>query len=155
LLGQIGYLTVWIVGLLIAAVIVSPGMTPAKVLTVLGLSSIAIGFAFKDIVENFFASVLILWRFPFEPGDFIECDGILGKVEDTTIRMTAIRQVDGQLVVLPNAQLFKSPVLVITSQPQRRIDYLWRRLRNRPGRSPTNFACRRGRLCNGRQGPPN
>ncbi len=121
LVRQLVYITVWIVGLLTAAVIVFPGMTPAKVLTVLGLSSIAIGFAFKDIVENFFAGALILWRFPFEPGDFIECGELMGKVEETTIRMTTLRQVDGQLVVVPNAQLFKSPVFVITSQPKRRI----------------------------------
>jgi small-conductance mechanosensitive channel len=121
LIRQLIYLAVWITGLLIAAVVVFPGMTPSKVLTVLGLSSIAIGFAFKDIVENFFAGALILWRFPFEPGDFIECEGITGKVEETTIRMTSVRQVDGQLVVVPNAQLFKSPVYVITSRRKRRI----------------------------------
>lgn len=120
LIQQIVYCTIWVVGLLTAAVVAFPGMTPAKILTVLGLTSIAIGFAFKDIVENFFAGILILWRFPFEPGDFIECNDIVGRVEDTTIRMTTLRQVDGQLVVLPNAQLFKSPVYVITSQLKRR-----------------------------------
>lgn len=117
---QVVVLSVWVIGLIIAAVVVFPGMTPAKVLTVLGLGSIAVGFAFKDIVENFFAGVLILWRFPFEPGDFIECGEIRGEVEKTTIRMTTIRQVDGQLVVLPNGQLFKTPVNVLTSQPRRR-----------------------------------
>lgn len=121
LIRQVVYLAVWIVGLLVAAVVIFPGMTPAKVLTVLGLGSIAIGFAFKDIVENFFAGVLILWRFPFEKGDYIECGEIRGKVVETTIRMTTLRQVDGQLVALPNAQLFKMPVNVITSRPLRRI----------------------------------
>lgn len=120
LMRQIAYTVVWLAGLMVAAIVVFPGMTPAKVLTVLGLSSIAIGFAFKDIVENFFAGILILWRFPFEPGDYIECDGLKGKVEETTIRMTTIRQVDGQLVVLPNGKLFKAPVTVVTSLPHRR-----------------------------------
>lgn len=120
LIRQLIYLTIWVVGLLIAAM-VSTGLTPSKVLTVLGLSSIAIGFAFKDIVENFFAGALILWRFPFEPGDYIECEDIKGQVEETTIRMTNVRQVDGQLVIVPNAQLFKSPVNVLTSQKKRRI----------------------------------
>lgn len=120
LIRQVVCLVIWVVGLLAAAVVVFPGMTPAKILTVLGLGSIAIGFAFKDIVENFFAGVLILWRFPFEPGDFIECGDIRGEVEQTTIRMTTIRQVDGQLVVLPNAHLFKLPVTVVTSRPKRR-----------------------------------
>ena len=113
-------ISVWVTGLMIAAVVVFPGMTPAKVLATFGLGSIAIGFAFKDIVENFFAGMLILWRFPFDLGDHIECDDIMGEVVETTIRMTKIRQVDGQLVVLPNARLFKSPVKVLTNQPTRR-----------------------------------
>jgi small-conductance mechanosensitive channel len=104
-----------------SAIIVYPGMTPTKVLTAFGLGSIAIGFAFKDIVENFFAGILILWRFPFDTGDFVDCAGIAGKVESTTIRMTTIRQVDGELVVVPNAMLFKNPVNVLTNWASRRI----------------------------------
>lgn len=121
LILQILYVAVWISGLTVAAIVIFPGMTPTKVLTALGLGSIAIGFAFKDIVENFFAGILILWRFPFNSGDYIECAGISGKVESTTIRMTTIRQVDGQLVVVPNAMLFKNPVSVATSLADRRI----------------------------------
>lgn len=120
LIKQMVYIGLWLSGLMVAAVVIFPGMTPAKVLTVLGLSSIAVGFAFKDIVENFFAGILILWGFPFENGDFIECAGMKGKVEETTIRMTTIRQVDGQLIIVPNAQLFKNAVYVITSQRYRR-----------------------------------
>lgn len=121
LFAQVLYATLWVLGLMISAIIVFPGMTPTKVLTAFGLGSIAIGFAFKDIVENFFAGVLILWRFPFNAGDFIECAGISGKVETTTIRMTTIRQVDGQLVVVPNGLLFKNPVNVLTSLATRRV----------------------------------
>lgn len=57
---------VWIVGILLAAMIVFPGLTPSKALGAMGIASIAVGFAFKDIFENFFAGVSILWRFPFE-----------------------------------------------------------------------------------------
>lgn len=120
LLLQLTTCGVWVVGLMVAAIVMFPGMTPAKLLTVLGLSSVAIGFAFKDIFENFFAGVLILWRFPFDKGDFIECGEVSGCVEDITVRMTSIRQVDGQLVVLPNAMLFKQPVYVLTSKASRR-----------------------------------
>ena len=117
---QLTTVSVWMAGLMIAAIIVFPGMTPAKILTVLGLSSVAIGFAFKDIFENFFAGVLILWRFPFDTGDFIRCGEISGRVEAITIRMCEIRRTDGQLVVVPNAMLFKQPVQVLTSQNARR-----------------------------------
>ncbi|MGB7324753.1 MAG: mechanosensitive ion channel family protein [Rubripirellula sp.] len=121
LIYQLGSLTVWVVGFLTATIVAFPGMTPAKALTVLGLGSVAIGFAFKDIFENFFAGVLILWGYPFDRGDFIACDGITGKVEQITIRNTLIRQLDGELTVMPNATLFKNNVDVLTSQPQRRV----------------------------------
>jgi small-conductance mechanosensitive channel len=65
-------IAVWIIGLLLAAMIIFPGLTPAKTLGGMGIASVAIGFAFRDIFENFFAGVLLLWRFPFENGDYIE-----------------------------------------------------------------------------------
>ncbi len=121
LFGQLFYIAAWIVGILVAALVMFPGFKVGQIVAALGLGSIAIGFAFKDIFENFFAGILILWRFPFEPGDFIECEGVRGEVRDVTIRMTEIRQTDGQLVVMPNATLFKNPVRVITAEPKRRV----------------------------------
>ena len=120
LILQLVSIGVWIVGLLVAAVIVFPGLTPTKALTVLGLGSVAIGFAFKDIFENFFAGILILWKYPFDKGDFVEFENVKGKIEDISIRTTMVRQVDGQLVVVPNATIFKNPVDVLTSLKIRR-----------------------------------
>lgn len=120
LLLQLMTIAIWVTGLLVAAIIVFPGMTPSKALTVLGLGSVAIGFAFKDIFENFFAGILILWKYPFERGDFIECGEITGSIEDVTIRMAMIRQVNGELTVVPNAMLFKQPVEVLTDKSSRR-----------------------------------
>lgn len=114
-------ISVWVFAILIAATIVFPSFTPSKILTVVGLSSIAVGFAFKDIFENFLAGILILLREPFQIGDFIECHGLEGTVEDITIRDTNIRQVDGQRIVVPNAMLFKNPVYVRTDRDIRRI----------------------------------
>ncbi len=112
--------TTWIVGILIAAVIVFPTMTPAKMLTALGLGSVAIGFAFKDVFENFLAGILILFREPFRLGDYSECAGVDGQAEEITIRDTHIRQTDGQRVVMPNALQFKEPVTVRTDNDFRR-----------------------------------
>lgn len=120
LVTQLFTISVWIIGLLLATVIIFPGMTPAKALTVLGLGSVAIGFAFKDIFENFFAGILILWKYPFDRGDFIEHADIIGRVEEITIRNTLIRRPDGELVIVPNAEIFKSNVEVLTNQTLRR-----------------------------------
>lgn len=121
LLRQLTSVGVWVLGLIVAAVIVFPGMTPAKVLAGLGIGSVALGFAFKDIVENFLAGVLILWRFPFDPGDYIVCGDTEGTVMQTEIRMSLLRKTNGELVVLPNAKLFKEPVTVRTFDPVRRV----------------------------------
>lgn len=121
LFGKIINITIWIIGILIVATILFPDFTPSKILSVIGLSSIAIGFAFKDIFENFLAGILILLREPFQLGDFIECEDLEGFVEDINIRDTYIRKVDGQRIVLPNAMLFKNPVQVRTDKNERRI----------------------------------
>ncbi len=112
---------IWVLGLLLTAMVVFPGLDPADALAALGIGSVAIGLAFKDIFENFFAGVLILWNFPFENGDFIECNGHEGRVVDVTIRNTMIRTVQGELVVLPNATIYKSAVEVLTYEKVRRI----------------------------------
>ncbi len=121
LLRQIVSVLIWIAGITITAIVIFPGMTPAKVLAGMGLGSIAVGFAFKDVVENFLAGILILWKFPFDPGDYIRMGEVEGRVEEITIRMTLIRQTNGELVVLPNATLFKEAVTVLTSRPVRRV----------------------------------
>jgi len=121
LADRFAVISVWIIGILLSAMIVFPGLTPSKALGAMGIASIAVGFAFKDIFENFFAGVLILWRFPFENGDFIECQGITGKVENVSVRMTEIRLPSSELVVVPNSILFKNPVEVLTNRKKRRV----------------------------------
>lgn len=115
---------VWIAASLIASAIVFPSITPADVLTVLGLGSVAVGFAFKDIFENFFAGLLILIRAPFEIGDHINAGEVEGAVERISVRDTRIRRTDGQLVIVPNADLFKNAVLVRTNQDVRRTSII-------------------------------
>ena len=114
--------SVWIAGVLIAITIIFPSLTPAKLLTALGLGSVAVGLAFKDIFENFFAGVLLMLRRPMDVGDFIECGGVEGKVEHISVRETYIRQTDDQLVLVPNSYLFKNPLNVLTDKPLRRYE---------------------------------
>lgn len=123
LFGQFVRIGVWLVGLMLAASIVFPGFGPAQIVATAGLASIAIGFAFKDIFENFFAGILILWNYPFETGDFIEIEDtdIEGRVEDIWIRVTLIRKTNGELIIVPNSKLYSSAVRVLTNQRLRRL----------------------------------
>lgn len=121
LLILLSSLTIWITGITIAAIIAFPSLTPAKMLAGLGIGSVAIGFAFKDIFENFLAGVIILLREEMRINDFILCEGYEGAVEAIQIRETHIRQTDGELVILPNSMLFKNPLTIRTYIDQRRI----------------------------------
>ncbi len=122
LVDTIVRLTIWVIGLFIAAVIVMPDLTPASLLAGLGIGAVAIGFAFQDIFENFFAGILIMLREKMRIGDIIECEGITGKVEHITLRETHVRKLSGELTVVPNSILFKNPVEILTDQEQRRHD---------------------------------
>ena len=115
-------LVIWIIGLMIAAVVVFPDFTPASLIAGLGIGTVAVGFAFKDIFENFFAGVMIMLREKMQLGDVVEVEGILGTVEYISLRETHIRQFSGELTILPNATLFKSPVQIWTDKPKRRFE---------------------------------
>lgn len=120
-LGKVTRLTVWLFGVLIAATVLFPNLTPTKLLAGLGIGSIAVGLAFKDIFENFLAGFLILLRKPMRIGDDIECEGLSGQVEEISFRDTFLRKRSGELVLVPNSHLFKNPVKILTDQPLRRI----------------------------------
>ena len=113
-------LAIWVIGIMIAAIIAFPDLTPTKMLAGLGIGSVAIGFAFKDIFENFLAGIIILLRKEMRINDFISCEGYQGKVETILVRETHIRQTDGELVILPNSMLFKNPLTITTDIEQRR-----------------------------------
>ncbi|NNF92497.1 MAG: mechanosensitive ion channel family protein [Boseongicola sp.] len=111
---------VWVLGVLIAATIAFPTVTIGKILAAAGVGGIAIAFAAKDTLENFFAGIMLLLREPFRKGDFVECEDLEGKVEDINVRDTRIRQTNGQLIVAPNAMFYQNPVTVLTDGDLRR-----------------------------------
>lgn len=110
----------WLLGLMIAAVVVFPDLTPGSLVAGLGIGALAIGFAFQDIFENFLAGVLIMLREKMRIGDVIVCEGIDGAVEHITLRETHLRRASGELTVVPNSFLFKNPVEIVTDAVQRR-----------------------------------
>jgi small-conductance mechanosensitive channel len=112
-----------ILGFLVAAVIIFPSFTPARLIDFLGIGSVAIGFAFRDVLQNYLAGILLLLTEPFRIGDQIIFDKYEGTVEDIQTRATFIRTYDGRRVVIPNADLFTKSVLVNTAFEKRRLEY--------------------------------
>ncbi|MFB2895684.1 mechanosensitive ion channel family protein [Aerosakkonemataceae cyanobacterium BLCC-F50] len=119
---QTSYVTVWAIGILVACVIAFPDLRLGDLIGLLGLSSVAFGFAFQDIFKNFLAGILLLLQEPFRIGDQIIVQNYEGTVEDIAIRSTQIVTYQGEIVVIPNAVLFTNPVQVLTAQRQRRTD---------------------------------
>jgi small conductance mechanosensitive channel len=110
-------------GLLVVSVIVFPSVNPADILATLGIGSIAVGFAFKDILQNWLAGLLLLLRRPFRQGDQIVVGKHEGTVERIESRATLIRTYDGKRVIIPNSNVYTESVTVNTAFEQRRSEY--------------------------------
>ena len=123
LLSRLAYVATLILGVLITITIVLPGFTPTSLVSALGVGGIAIGFAFKDIFQNFLAGILLLLTEPFKITDQIKYKDFEGTVESIQTRATTIRTYDGRRVVIPNAELFTNAVIVNTAYEQRRLQY--------------------------------
>jgi len=113
-------IAIWTVGLLIALTILLPDLTPGSLIAGLGVGTVAIGFAFQDIFENFLAGILIMVREKMRIGDYISCEGIEGRVEQIMLRETHVRKLSNELTIVPNSILFKNPVQILTDMDQRR-----------------------------------
>ncbi len=120
LAGTVAGVVLVVIGVFAAATILFPGLQAGDLVAVLGLSSVAIGFAFKDIFQNFLAGILLLMQRPFVVGDQIEVTDYSGTVEHINIRSTSLRSFDGQLIVIPNADIYSSAITVNTSEDVRR-----------------------------------
>lgn len=88
-----------------------------------GVAGIALGFAFKDLIENYLASVLLSLRQPFSPDDHVSVDGFEGKVVRLTSRATVLMTLEGNHVRIPNARVFKGVIVNFTRNPRRRFDF--------------------------------
>ena len=115
LLGRLASFVVAVLGLFVSAVIIFPTFKPGDLVTGLGITSVAIGFAFKDVLQNFFAGILILWRRPFIVGDQIRFREYEGTVEEINVRSTRLKTYDGERAVLPNGDVYTNAILVCTA----------------------------------------
>ena len=123
-LNRVGSTFIIFFGFLIAMVIAIPGFTPGQLMSALGIGSVAIGFAFKDIFQNMLSGILILLGEPFKIGDDIIVNNMEGTVEDIQIRATFLRSPDGRRIVIPNATVYTSAVTVNTAYPRRRCEFI-------------------------------
>ena len=86
----------------------------------LGIAGLTIGFALQDITRNFIAGIILLIRQPFDIGDSVETAGHAGTVLDVTTRDTILKTWDGEMVILPNLEVFTTPIINYSDLPNRR-----------------------------------
>lgn len=121
LISRVVSAAVILTALAVASVIIFPSLRWRDLVAGLGISSVAIGFALKDILQNFVAGVLLLWRRPFRIGDQIRTGEYEGTVEDIDVRSTRIRTYDNELVVVPNGEVYTKAMIVRTAFGHRRV----------------------------------
>jgi small-conductance mechanosensitive channel len=122
-LGRLAQGTVVFVGLLVSLSVILPSFKPGQVVQLLGISGVAIDFAFQGIFKNYLSGILILLTEPFRIGDQIVVKGFEGTMDDIQTRATTIKTYDGRRVVIPNGDLFTESVVVNTAFEQRRSEY--------------------------------
>ncbi len=120
---QIIRLASMIGGLVVALDILGATALLSTILGAAGIIGLAIGFAVRDTVENFIASIMLSIRQPFRPNDSVEIGGDEGKVVRLTSRATILLNWDGNHVRIPNATVFKSRILNYSRNAERRFQF--------------------------------
>ena len=110
-------------GVLIALELLNATALVGAALGAAGVVGVALGFAFRDIMENYLAGLLLSMRHPFEPNDFVSIDGDEGKVVRLTSRATVLLTLSGNHLRIPNSKVFKAVLLNYTRNPLRRLDF--------------------------------
>lgn len=119
----LGRLSQWLVisfSLLVILSIVLPSFQARDLIQILGISSVAIGFAFREILQNFLAGILLLLGQPFRLGDEIAVGDYEGIVQEVQARATLIKTYDGYLIVVPNSTIYTQAVKVFNAYDVRR-----------------------------------
>ncbi|MDQ8203398.1 mechanosensitive ion channel family protein [Pelagicoccus sp. SDUM812003] len=115
---------VFLIGLVIALDLLDATALVGAVFGAAGVAGLAIGFAFRDLIENYVASLLLSVRRPFKPNDHVVIDGQEGRVISLSTRATILMTLDGNHLRLPNSLVFKSVILNYTTNAERRFDFV-------------------------------
>jgi small conductance mechanosensitive channel len=117
---KIVIIVIWFIGILVIAAVLFPSVTIANILATFGLTSVAIGFAFKNLFENFFCGIMLLLREPFHIGDYIVVDSHEGYVHHISVHNTHLDKTDGARIYVPNSKMWNNIVEILTDTKLRR-----------------------------------
>lgn len=115
-------LVIMVTGLFVALGVLGLDRTVMSLLAGVGILGLALGFAFQDIAANFISGILLSVRRPIHVGDVIETNSFFGTVQEINLRSTIVETPSGQVVFIPNKQVFESPITNYSKTRKRRID---------------------------------
>lgn len=123
-IGQFVSISIKLIAIVVFLRIIGFNDLTSNVLAGAGILTFVVGFAFKDIGENFLAGIILAFKSPFKINDLIESNNIVGYVKDLSIRETRIKTLDGKDVFIPNGQILKNPLSNYTIDGFLRYDFL-------------------------------
>lgn len=123
LLAQVVQTAVLLAGLALTMLLLDATGLVNTLLGAAGIVGLALGFALRDTVENYIASILLSVRRPFDPFDYVRIEGHEGMVIRLTSRATVLMNQDGNQIRIPNAVVFKGLIVNFTRRPQRRFTF--------------------------------
>lgn len=123
-IGRAVLLIFSIIGIVVFLKQVGLGNAAGGLLAGAGVSALILGFAFKDLGENFLAGFFLAFSRPFKSGDIIEITSLMGTVKEMTLRNTHIRTFDGRDIYVPNALLIKNPLTNYTKDGLMRHEFV-------------------------------
>ena len=123
LLGQITHFAFIVLGLVLALALLDATALLGTILGAAGIVGLALGFAVRDTVENYIASILLSLRNPFSVNDLVDVDGQLGNVITLTSRATILLSPEGNHVRIPNATVYKAVIVNYTRRSERRFEF--------------------------------
>lgn len=114
-------IAILVLGIFTSLTIVVPSFGFGDLIAGLGFTSFVVGFAAKDILNNLFSGVLILWKEPFKIGDYIFVKDKQGKVENIGVRATTLKMDDGERILMPNGEMYSQPLVIRGAGAARRM----------------------------------
>ncbi|MFY9309941.1 MAG: mechanosensitive ion channel family protein [Bacteroidia bacterium] len=110
-IGKIVWSVLLILGIVLALGILGLGTVSNKILAGAGITTFVVGFALKDIGENFLSGIILAFSRPYKVGSMIESVSVKGVVKNMTMRQTTIEADNGKIILVPNSQIIKNPLI--------------------------------------------
>lgn len=122
LLTNLTKITIMVIGLVVILSLLGLNQAVTTTLAGAGVAGIVLGFALQDIAANFISGIVLIFRKPFREGDIVEVTDMLGVVEEINLRVTILRSLSGQMIYIPNRQVFENNLTNYSETGERRVD---------------------------------